>query len=140
MSSAFVGAVLAVAVLCGTAVFGASLTYLTDTPPQYGQGFDAWFSVDFATPAHSDQLFRGLHRPGVTSITAGVGGLARINGRVVDALAGQSVRGPFVIPVHSGPSAPADDEVVLGAKTMRELGVHVGSTVRVGAADPSGTG
>ena len=46
VSSALVGAILAVAALCATAVFGASLTHLTETPSQYGRQLDAWLSVN----------------------------------------------------------------------------------------------
>ena len=95
VSSALVGAVLAVAVLCGTAVFGASLTHLTSTPAQYGQAFDAWFSANgTGSVAQNDRLLDDLERPGVAAITAGVGGDVSINGHVVDALAGQTPAGP----------------------------------------------
>jgi len=50
VGSAILGAVLAVAVLCGTVVFGDSLSHLTDTPSQYGQGFDAWFATNGTGP------------------------------------------------------------------------------------------
>ena len=107
VSSALVGAVLAVAVLCGTAVFGASLTHLTSTPAQYGQDFDAWFSVNgTGSVAQNDRLLDDLERPGVAAITAGVGGDVSINGHVVDALAGQSLRGPYLITIIDG--RPAD--------------------------------
>ena len=139
VSSALVGAVLAVAVLCGTAVFGASLSYLTDTPSQYGQGFDAWFTLNATGEyAQTGQLLASLERPGVASITAGVSGIARINGSVVDALAGQSVRGPFTIPPTAGHMPTSDNQVVLGAKTMREVGARLGGTVR--AALPTAAG
>jgi hypothetical protein len=46
VGSALFGSVLAVAALCATAVFGASLTHLTSTPTLYGQPFDEWFSVN----------------------------------------------------------------------------------------------
>jgi ABC-type lipoprotein release transport system permease subunit len=132
LGSALVGAVLAVTVLCGTAVFGASLTYLTGTPSQYGQGFDAWFSLNATgQTSQSAHLLTSLERPGVTAITAGVSDVVRINGKVVDALAGQSVRGPFGIPTTSGHPLVSDDEVILGAKTMREVGARLGGSVDV---------
>ncbi len=141
VSSALVGAVLAVAVLCGTAVFGASLTHLTSTPAQYGQAFDAWFSANSTgSVAQNDQLLDDLERPGVAAITAGVGGDVSINGHVVDALAGQSLRGPYMITIIDGRLPAADDEVVLGAKTMRQVGAHVGSTVRVAQSGSSSAG
>ncbi len=132
VSSAFVGAVMAVAVLCGTAVFGASLTNLTSTPARYGQAFDVWFSVNSTgSVAQNDRLLDNLERPGVAAITAGVGDDVSINGHVVDGLAGQSMRGPFLIETIDGRLPAANNEVALGAKTMRQVGARIGSTVRV---------
>ncbi len=141
VSSAIVGAVLAVAVLCGTAVFGASLTHLTSTPAQYGQAFDAWFSANnTGSVAQNDRLLHDLERPGVAAITAGVGDDVSINGHVVDALAGRSLRGPYMMTIVDGRLPAADDEVVLGAKTMRQVGASVGSTVRVAISGSSSAG
>jgi hypothetical protein len=44
VGSALVGSVVAVTVLCATAVFGASLSHLTSTPALYGQPYDLAFS------------------------------------------------------------------------------------------------
>ncbi len=141
VSSALVGAVLAVAVLCGTAVFGASLTHLTSTPAQYGQAFDASFSVNgTGSVAQNDRLLDDLERPGIATITAGVGGDVSINGHVVDAVAGQSLRGPLPITIVDGRLPGASDEVVLGAKTMRQVGARVGSTVRIALSESSSAG
>jgi hypothetical protein len=133
VGSAVLGVVLAVAVLCGTAIFGNSLHQLTGTPAQYGQGFDAWFSVNQTGSASQGEamLHAIARRPGISGITAGVGGVVTIDGKVVDALAGDSLRGSLLIPVTGGREAASDSEVVLGAKTMREVGAHLGSTVQV---------
>jgi ABC-type lipoprotein release transport system permease subunit len=141
VSSALVGAVLAVAVLCGTAVFGASMTHLTSTPAQYGQGFDEWFSVNgTGSVAQADQLLHGLERPGVAAIEAGVGEDVSINGHVVEALAGRTLRGPYLITTVDGRLPADDDEVVLGAKTMVQVGARVGSTARVAVSGSSSAG
>ena len=141
VSSAVVGAVLAVAVLCGTAVFGASLTHLTSTPAQYGQAFDASFSVNSTgSVAENNRLLDDLERPGIAAITAGVSGEVSINGHVVDAVAGQSMRGPLLITIVDGRLPAASNEVVLGAKTMRQVGARVGSTVRIALSESSSAG
>jgi ABC-type lipoprotein release transport system permease subunit len=132
VSSALVGSVLAVAVLCGAVVFSSSLTHLTTTPALYGQGFDAWFgSNTTGTQAQNDQLLAALKRPGISAVFAGVGGAVTIDGMLVDALAGQAVRGPFLMTTTTGVAPSAPDQVLLGTKTMDQLGAHVGSTVRV---------
>ena len=132
VSSAVVGSVLAVAVLSGAVVFSSSLTRLTTTPALYGQGFDAWFGVNSTgSPAQSDQLLAALQRPGITGVLGGVAGGVSIDGILVDALAGQSVRGPFLLTSTSGVAPTAPDQILLGSKTMQQLGAHVGSTVTV---------
>ena len=132
VGSALVGAVLAVAALCGAAVFGSSLTRLTSTPALYGQGFDAWFSANTTgTQAATDQMLAALQRPGITAILAGVSGAVSIDGTLVDALAGQTLRGPYVMTTTTGAVPVAPGDVLLGTKTMHQLGVHIGSTVKV---------
>ena len=141
VSSAFVGAVLAVAVLCGTAVFGASLTHLTDSPSLYGQNFDAWISTNgTGSLAQNEQLLAAVERPGIAAITAGVGDAVSINGHVVDAVAGQSLRGPLLITAVAGRLPTNADEVVLGEKSMHDLGAPLGSTVRVTQSGSSSGG
>jgi putative ABC transport system permease protein len=132
VSSALVGSVLAVAALCGAVVFGSSLTRLTVTPALYGQGFDAWFSTNgTGSEAQNEQLLAALERPGITAILAGIGGAVTMDGKVVDALAGQSIRGPYLMSTPSGTAPVAPDQVLLGTKTAHDLGVHIGSTVKV---------
>jgi FtsX-like permease family len=140
VSSALVGAILAVAALCATAVFGASLSHLTETPSQYGQQFDAWFSVNgTGTASQDEQLLAALERPGIAAITAGIGSPVIINGKAVDGIAGQSYRGHLLLTTIAGRPPAADDEVELGAKTMAQAGAHIGSLVRVTIPSP-GTG
>jgi ABC-type lipoprotein release transport system permease subunit len=140
VGSALVGAVLAVAALCGAAVFGSSLTRLTTTPTLYGQGFDAWFSPNTTgTPAQTEQLLADVQRPGISAILAGASGAVSVDGSLVDALAGQTLRGPYVMTTTTGNAPAGLHQVVLGTKTMHELGVHIGSSVKV-TFPPSGSG
>jgi hypothetical protein len=61
-----------------------------------------------------------------------------INGKNVDAFAGQSLRGPLVLTMINGQLPGAGNEVTLGATTLRQLGVHVGSVVRVSVPQAQG--
>jgi ABC-type lipoprotein release transport system permease subunit len=132
VSSALVGSVLAVAVLTGAVVFSSSLTHLTTTPALYGQGFDAWFGSNATgTQAQNDQLLAALKRPGITAVFAGIGSAVTIDGTLIDALAGQAVTGPFLMTTTTGAPPSAPDQVLLGTKTMHQLGAHIGSTVTV---------
>ncbi len=138
VGSALLGAVLAVSVLCGVAVFGSSLTRLTTTPALYGQQFDAWFSVNQTGSATQNrQMLASLERPGIRSITEGIAGDVTINGHVVDAVAARGLRGQFPITLTSG-RVPQGNEVILGSTTLRQVGAHVGSSVTVGVAGSSG--
>jgi ABC-type lipoprotein release transport system permease subunit len=133
VGSALLGAVLAVTALCATAVFGASLTHLTSTPSLYGQPYDEWFSVN--QTGYSTQnlaMLSSLERNrGIADITAGIVGTPIINGVAVSGIAGESLRGPLLATAASGHLPHAPDEVAFGATTLHQLGVHVGSFVRV---------
>jgi hypothetical protein len=138
VGSALLGAVLAVSVLCGVAVFGSSLTRLTTTPSLYGQQFDAWFSINqTGSSSQNRQMLASLERPGIRSITEGTGGDVTINGHVIDALAVRSLRGPYLITLTSG-RIPVGNEVILGSTTLRQVGAHVGSLVNVSMAGSAG--
>ena len=140
MGSAILSMVMAVTALTATLVFGSSLTHLTATPTLYGQPFDAIFTANGAPGATgpSPVLTSLLRNPNIPRITAGIGGDVVINGRTVDALAGQSLRGPALLTAIDGRLPLADDEITLGPTTMRLVGTHVGSTVRVSVPSPVG--
>ena len=134
------GSILAVAALCATAVFGASLTHLTTTPALYGGSYDAAFETNStASPAQAEQMLTGVERQsGISDITAGIGADTSINGKIVSAIGGQELRGRLVLTVINGRVPGADDEVALGATTMRQVGAHLESRVRVTVTGASG--
>jgi FtsX-like permease family len=137
---ALLGSVVAVAALCATAVFGASLTHLTSTPALYGQEFDLEFTPDGpAIAVEFGRLLTGIERSSaISDITAGISGDVSINGRTVLSLAGRSVRGRLLLAPISGHLPDDAGQVALGTTTLRELGVHVGSLVRVTVPGPGG--
>jgi hypothetical protein len=138
--AALLGSVLAVTALCGTAVFGTSLTHLTSTPALYGQPFDEWFGVNgTGSPAQNNQMLTSIERDhAISDITAGIGGAISINGRNVSALAGEILRGQVLITTTSGRLPIVDDEVTMGEATLRQVGARVGSVVRVTSPTPQG--
>ncbi len=131
--AALLGSILAVTALCATAVFGASLTHLTSTPALYGQAFDASFGIDdTASPAQAEQMVSSIERQAaLRDITAGIGVDTSINGKIVNALGGQALRGSILLTAVNGRLPSAANEVALGASTMRQVGAHVGSLVHV---------
>ena len=132
VGSALLGSVLAVTALCATAVFGASLSHLTSTPALYGQPFDLTLSPGPATSF--SQLVTALTGDrAISDISLGVGEDVSINGRTVSGIAGQSLRGQLLLTPTSGRLPGADDQIALGATTLRQIGAHIGSLVRVTA-------
>jgi len=136
VGSALLGAVLAVTALCATAVFGASLTHLTSTPTLYGQPYDEWFSVNQTGYSKQNlQMLASLeHTRRIADITAGLVGNPTIDGVAETGIAVQSLRGPLLATATSGHLPQGPDEVAFGATTLHQLGVHVGSRVRVRVA------
>jgi len=130
---ALLGSVLAVTALCATAVFGASLSHLTSTPALYGQPFDLAFSPGNTPPTFSQLATRLIGDRAISDVNLGVGEDVSVNGRTVSGIAGQSLRGQLLLTMVSGRLPRADNEVALGATTLRQIGAHVGSLVRVTA-------
>jgi hypothetical protein len=140
VGSALLGSILAVTALCATVVFGASLTHLTTTPALYGQPFDVWFGINnTGSEAQAGQMLSSIqHQRSVTDVTAGISGDVTIDGRTVNALGGQPVRGSLLLTTTVGHLPRAADEVSLGTTTLRQTGSHVGSLVRVTIPQPQG--
>lgn len=139
VGTALVGCALAVAALCATTVFGASLSRLTVTPRFYGQAFQLWFNNLGTGPSSVDPVLSQLRTDrSVTAITLGTSGSVTINGVSADAIAGQSERGPLLVTSVQGRIPTAADEVALATRTMSHAHAHVGSSVRVSVAQPGG--
>ena len=138
VGSALLGTVLAVMALCGTAVFGASLSHLTATPRLYGDAFQLNFT-DPAGGRPDPVLLRSLeHNKAVNGITEGIATEISVNQVAVGAIAGTAIRGPLLLSTVSGHLPIADDQIGLGGTTMRQVGAHVGSLVHVTVSSPSG--
>ncbi len=139
VGSALLGTVLAVVALCGTAVFGASLTHLTETPKLYGDPFQ--LNISNPSGGRPDPtVLRSLeHDRAVIGLTQGIALPAITIGKVVvGALAGTAVRGSLLLSTVNGHTPDAKGQVGLGATTMRAVGARVGSVVDVTVSLPSG--
>jgi hypothetical protein len=141
VGTALVGTVLAVLALSATAAFGASLSHLTATPRLFGQDFDAYFSGSGGGQQELYTLLSSLRRnPAIEAVTVGASSEVTINGHSVDAIAGTAVRGPLLLTTIDGrlPKGPGLGTIALGETTLREVGAHIGSTVRVAVPVASG--
>jgi hypothetical protein len=139
VASALLGTVLAVTALCGTAVFGASLSHLTTTPRLYGDPFQ--INANNVNSGGPDlTLLKSLEGDrSVTGITEGIAPPAiSINTVEVGDIAGTAIRGGLLLSAVEGHVPTGDGQIGLGATTMRQVGAHLGSVVHVAVSLPSG--
>jgi ABC-type lipoprotein release transport system permease subunit len=142
VGTAVAGTVAAVAALCATAVFGASLAHLVSSPELYGAPFQAYFSSD-GEPGSQAQvdgpLLDSLRRDrAITQITLGAFVSVNVNGRHVRTVAMTPVRGAPLLSAVDGRLPQGDRDIMLGVATMRAIGARLGGTVRVRVSDPAG--
>jgi hypothetical protein len=123
---------IAVGALTAAVSFGASLTHLLDSPGLYGVTFDAHIS---GTGNFSDLTPVGpaLHADPVvsTAAIALVGIPFRSGGVTFGAQATSALKGRLEPPVLAGRLPSANDEILLGSRTMRQLHTRVGRTIDV---------
>ena len=139
VGSALLGTVLAVTALSATTVFGASLTGLINSPALYGAPYDVKFSNEgtgsgaVLTGPLLDRLRRD---PAIDRVTVATEVEINVNGRNVRAVAVTAARGPALISAVDGRLPRGDQDIMLGATTLRSLGAQAGHTVQVTVNDP----
>lgn len=142
VGTALLGTVMAVAALCATAVFGASLTHLIDSPELYGAPYQAQFSGNGKPGGEqvvTGPLLDSLRRDrAIEQITLGTYVEVNVNGKHVETIVMTPVRGPALLSALDGDVPHGDRDIMLGVATMHATGARVGGTVRVTVADPGG--
>lgn len=138
VGSALLGTVLAVMALCGTAVFGASLSHLTATPSLYGVTFQLNFNDPSGGRPDPVLLSSLEHDRAVTGITEGIATEISVNQVAVGAIAGTAIRGQLLLATVNGHLPVTDDQIGLGETTMGQVHAHIGSLVHVSVSSPSG--
>ncbi len=119
---------LVVATVTGTFAFGVNLQRWTTTPRLYGWNWDAAVGSSFGTiPPQFEQEV--AHFPHVVEASALNLGLVTIAGRAIPAIGINAVRGTVAPQVDAGRLPTNVREIMLGARTMRALHVHIGDTV-----------
>jgi hypothetical protein len=125
--SAIFGATLGVAALTASLVFATSLHHLLVTPRLSGYMWDVFVSVE---EQHQQAAAALRADPKVAGYTRGGFANVRIGGASLMALTlGES--GPVRPVITEGAAPAADDEVALGAATMRAAHAAIGRTVDV---------
>ena len=139
VGTALLGSVLALAALCATAIFGASLARLISSPALYGAPYQVQFANEGVGPGTvlTHQLLASLRRDAaIARITVATTADVEVNGRHVRAVALRAVRGqPLISTIDGRPPAGAG-EIALGASTMHSAAAQAGGVVRVGVPDP----
>jgi putative ABC transport system permease protein len=133
VGTALIASVAGVAALCATAVFGSSLAYLTTTPALYGAPFQDMFNSSGPGAIGQDPLIKELEKdPAISRITLVSIPAVTVNGVNVRAVvaAAAAGRGPMLLSAAEGRLPAGDDQIALGASTIR--------TVRATATDPDG--
>ena len=137
VGTAFLGTVLAVVALCGTVVFGASLSHLTATPALYGDAYQLTFPVIPGLP--DPALFRTLEQDKkIKAIARAVALQVSIDKSTVGVMAVEALRGALPFVTVKGHLPNGDGQIGLGAATMRQIDAHVGSLINVTVSTPSG--
>jgi hypothetical protein len=135
VGSALLGTVLAVIALCGTGIFGASLSHLTSTPKLYGDAFQ----IEFYNVNSAPTLLTNLeHDRAITGFSRGAGAEISVNKVTVGGAAVSVIRGRPLLSTVDGHLPSGDGQIGLGATTMRQAGTHLGSIVHVTVSLPSG--
>ncbi|MGI9005921.1 MAG: FtsX-like permease family protein [Streptosporangiaceae bacterium] len=143
VGTALLGMVMAVAALCATAVFGASLAHLVSSPELYGSPFQAYFAPDGTSGSASvvtGPVLASLRRdPEIKQVTLAAAVQIDVNGQHVHALAVTAVRGTALLSTVDGRQPRGDREIMLGAATMRAAGARIGGSVWLTVSDQAGT-
>ena len=131
--AAIVGGAALLAVLIGIGVYVSGIDHLYGDPTAHGWGWDlAVGNSNF--PLTPDTVTRLGADPRIAAATTGSYNSAAVNGRSTDFLAFDA-RGTAPPQVVAGRLPTRAGEVALGAETMRKLGVHIGSTVKLDLGD-----
>jgi hypothetical protein len=124
---------LGIAAVAAALVFATSLDHLLSTPRLYGQTWDAElttydeFIVSFGVPIlQADPRIEGMALGRTRDNFV-------IDGRRVDGLGIDPVKGGLTPSILEGRAPVADDEIVIGTSTLDDLDLKVGDVAEVGA-------
>jgi ABC-type antimicrobial peptide transport system permease subunit len=129
--SALAGSVIAVAAVVAAGVFGASLVSLLGTPRAYGQNWDAVTDLGFGGVSQQMADTFLTATPSIAQYAAGDYGQVTIAGKSIAAIGLDDDAGYLTL--LSGRAPRSGGEIALGARTMHDLGLRLGQSVKVTA-------
>ena len=132
--AAVAGLGLAVAAVAATVTFGAGIEHLVTTPSTYGWGWDALATLPDEDASVPGSLFeeRAEDAPGLTGWSILTMDQVVVDGQRTPAVGADYRVGDVGPTIVRGHRPEADDEVVLGGRTMDRLGVGIGDHLVAG--------
>jgi len=128
--SALAAITVALGAVLAAVVFGASLIGLISTPHRYGQNWTEELDLQFAgVPA--GPMSKIMTQPGVRSYAAGDYGQLGIRGQPVPAIGVDPLHGQDFFTLLAGHAPEGPGQLVLGERTLRAAGWHLGQLVPV---------
>ena len=129
LRSTLVGVTIALAALVMTLVYGAGLNQFTVSPARYGWPWNYQVTVEDGNPDTVAHQLAAI--PGVADFAAGRYSQFEVGNQSVAAVGLDHDRSFPFLPLLRGRAPVADDEIVLGAKTMAALHTRIGATIPV---------
>jgi putative ABC transport system permease protein len=124
---------LVVAAATATLAFGTSLHHWTTTPRLYGWNWDVAVGSNFGTVPREAEAplsqFADVTHAGALNV-----GLLTVSGHAIPAIGIAPIVGTVAPALNRGRLPATESEIVLGARTMRQLHAHIGNRItgRVG--------
>jgi putative ABC transport system permease protein len=137
--SALVGTTVAVAAVVAAMVFGASFLALVGTPHLYGQNWFQELNLGPGAVPGSIGAKVFAHVKGLTEYAGGDYGQVSVaapgsnTGTVIPAIGLDQLRGNGFLTLLAGRAPAGPDEIALGPRTLRTLGMHIGQRAEVDA-------
>lgn len=129
---------IALSAVAAATTFGASLDHLLRTPSQYGWAWDAYVDLSGLREELPEQFEATtsalMTRSDIPEISTGVVGRITLDGRPTPAVGVTVVRGDLGPTIVAGRAPTAPNEVALGTRTLKRLGLAVGDTVSATSA------
>ncbi len=139
LRSTLVGITVAITALVATLVFGAGLTRFTSSPKRYGWPWTYQLTIDDQSVDVNAVGQKLAAEPAVGASAAGVYSQFEARGKSFAVVGLASAPGLPFLPILHGRPPTADDEVVLGETTLRDLHAHIGDRVPIVTAGASRT-
>ena len=136
--STIISAILGVAVVAGVLGFSASLDRLLHAPHLYGWNWDIQVGDQFAPDIRPDAA-RIAKRPEAEAVGVGIISRLRSGTVILDTLAIDSVKGTVAPTVVQGRAPASSSEIMLGTRTLEDLGRHLGDTLSLSLGNRSAT-